>query len=256
MAAPNTSNVKVTLTPPYTAGQDTQLVAIPAGYALAGFDFSCPDLDTGTTPTLALDFGTVQNGTDLAAANTIGRTGGALVLRGFTPKRYAAAGWVWMNVATAAATSVAATVTSTAYIYRAVSRVELRDRVLRKLGVVAADNPPSADDARIALEALEALHARLEGMTLTRWGDPGASSAATEDAALASFGPIVWDLDCVPAFAALQYGIMAASDLADDFGLDSGRIGRLLQEAAGAERELRRMARIPSNGDPVAVEFY
>jgi hypothetical protein len=246
----------VSLTGPYTLGADTQLISVPAGYALCGLDLGFTDMDTGTVPTLAFDIGTAQNGATLLSAVGTPGTAGVNVVERFTPVRYAANGFVWAQIAAEAVTPVNGTVIATAYTYQAASRANLRDRTLRKLRVLAAEESPSAADASVTVEALEALHARLTGQDLTSWADAGVSDAATEDEALIAFGLVEWDLDSVPVFAAQLYAIMAASDLADTFGLPDGFTGRLLQEAAGAERELRRMTRIPTNGQPVRAEFF
>ncbi len=244
------------LTPPFTLGSQTELVAVAAGQAICGLDVGFTDLDAGTEPTLAFSFGTYAGASNLVSEVSAAETANVSVVEGFTPIAYASAGSLWMNVAAEAASAVDGTVITTHYLYPAIALADLRDRVLRKLGVLAQGEAPAAPDGARALEALEDLHLRLQGMELTRWGDPGISGAATEEYALTAFGQIEWSLDCVPRFAALSYSIMAASDLADVFGVGEARAGRLLQEAAGAERELRKLARVPTSGEPVMAVFY
>ena len=246
----------VSFTGPYVLGDDTQLISVPAGYALCGLDLGFTDMDAGTPPTLAFDIGSAQNGATLLSAVGTPGTAGVNVVERFTPVRYAANGFVWAQIAAEAVTPVNGTVIATAYTYQAASKNNLRDRTLRKLRVLAAEETAAPADAAVAVEALEALHARLIGMDLARWADAGVSNAASEDEALIAFGLVEWDIDSVPVFAADLYAIMAASTLADTFGLPDGFVVRLLQEASGAERELRRLTRIPTNGQPVKAEFY
>ncbi len=244
------------LAPPFVLGAQTALVSIAAGQAICGLDVGFTDLDVGTEPTLAFSFGTYAGAENLLADVPATEGENISIADNFTPIAYGSAGSLWLKVAAEAVSATDGNVITTHYLYPTVAATDLRDRVLRKLGVLAQGESPSAPDGARALEALEDLHTRLQGMNLTRWGDPGISEAATEEYALTAFGQIEWSLDCVPRFAALSYSIMAASDLADVFGVGEARAGRLLQEAAGAERELRKFARVPTSGEPVMAVFY
>lgn len=246
----------VSLAPPYTLGYTMALVGIAAGQAICGLDVGFTDLDEGTEPTLAFSFGTYAGAENLLQDVPAVDAANVSIADGFTPLAYASAGSLWMTVSIEGVAPVAGSVVMTHYLYPYTAVSDLRDRVLRKLGVLAQGESPAAPDGARAAEALQDLHQRLRGLNLTRWGDPGISLAATDEYRQTAFGQIEWSLDCVPTFAALSYSIMAASDLADVFGVGEARAGRLLQEAAGAERELRKFARVPTSGEPVMAVFY
>jgi hypothetical protein len=108
----------------------------------------------------------------------------------------------------------------------------IRTDALVRLGVLAAEETPSAADDATAAAAL---------------------SRVVDD--LGARGEVWFTADALPEETRAALTLVVAADLADAFGLSEERLRRLLAEAQEARRALRGMGRALSTG-PVAFINY
>jgi hypothetical protein len=118
----------------------------------------------------------------------------------------------------------------------AYTKAQLRVLTLQELGVLAAGETATADDAVLVDAALVRLHARLD--------DKGLTTKSGTD----------WTVETVPDAAAESYAFMAAATLASKFGLPADRRTELLALSVEAERELRRYTYTPWDGGPTELD--
>lgn len=108
----------------------------------------------------------------------------------------------------------------------------IRTDALVRLGVVAAEETPTAADDRAAATAL----ARVVD-------DMGAR------------GEVWFTADALPEETRHALTLLVAADLADAFGLAEERLRRLLAEAGEARRALRGMGRAASTGPVTFINY-
>lgn len=225
---------------PITLGATLLSATIPAKYSLGGLDMDVSDLDTSTSPVIALDIGDTVDDDRFVADDITARTGGLLEYRPASEAyyRYTAAGTLTIKVAGAPATGAVGAVAIVAYVYPSVDSADLVRRTLQGMGVLAEGETARFEDAALALEALDEVHQMLRGKGLANRQD------------------LAWPVSQVPVFASRPYAAMAGNLLADTFGLSTQRAARLAQRAAEAEREIRRQTYVKYEGNPVDLEPY
>lgn len=101
----------------------------------------------------------------------------------------------------------------------------VRTGALTRLGVLAAEETPTASDDRAAATAL---------------------ARVVDD--LGARGEVWFTADALPEETRHALTLLVAADLADAFGLPEERLRRLLAEAQDARRALRGMGRALSTG--------
>ena len=114
---------------------------------------------------------------------------------------------------------------------------DIRRRVLTRLGVTAAGEEASADDASMVDAAVSAVHDQLAGKGLT------------------TNGSNTWTVERIPDYVGSAYVALVASEVADDFGISDGKAQRLLAQAKEAEREIRRQIAVPYNPDATMTDY-
>jgi len=114
------------------------------------------------------------------------------------------------------------------------TRADLRNKVLGRLGLYDPHTPPAAEDA----ETVEAeIQQKLEELA----GD--------------GFIPFDLDSDAIPAPYMIPLSFIVAIELVSDYGAQ----GRVQSIALGAERGMRRLARLkaePYFGQPTRATYY
>jgi hypothetical protein len=118
----------------------------------------------------------------------------------------------------------------------AYTTAQLRTLTLQELGVLAAGETPSADDAQLTDAALVRLHSRLEGKGLT------------------TKAGVSWTIATVPDYAGESYAFMAAAILAGRYGLPADRRAELMALSVEAEREIRRQTYTAWDGGPTELD--
>lgn len=229
------------LTGPFTLGQILAFVNVSPRLVVAGADLTVTDLDTNTTPLITLEIGDGFDTDRFLSASTIGRTGGTVEARPANSAwyRYTAFDTVDVRVAAAAASSAATgTLTLALYTYPATDYAALRRMVLQELGFLAAGEEVRAEDGEAVDAALSETHESVRFKAMHRRQD------------------LEWPLDLVPMFAARSYAVLAAQRLSEVYGLSDSMAARLAQRALGADHELRRMTRLPHDGEPVNAKYY
>lgn len=103
----------------------------------------------------------------------------------------------------------------------AVSQANLRDRVLRKLGVLSEDQAATSYHAAQVYEAYDAVYARLATHSAIAW--PKTTRTALE----------------IPAEVTNPLVRLLAAELTDQFGTPEPTAQRILMEAPMAEMDLR-----------------
>jgi len=225
---------------PILGGATLLAVPVPAGVTLGGFDLDVSDLDTGASPTLALDVGDAVAPARFVNADTTAQAGGLLEYRPANTAwyRYNAAASVLVTVQATPSVGAVGAIALTLYGYPSVDRAVLVRQALQLLGVTAEGETPRAEDAAVTIEALADVHETLRGKRIANRQD------------------LAWTLAAVPLFAARPYAALAANLLADTFGLSQQRATRLAARAVEGEREMRRQTAKGYGGQPVSLEPY
>ncbi len=235
----------VSVSPAYSGGDVLVSVRLPANAAVWGLDLVTEQLDEDGTPTLLLDVGDTLDDDRFLAADDVAQAGGTVEVRLEQDDfhRYSNATDVEVTVNTVGATDVAGEITLTVYWYYARPLTTVTDNVLRELGVLAAGETATAEDARTAREALEEVHQVFR-------------QTKSAQLTLAQKGDLEWPLALVPQFAARAYATAAALRLADDFGVSDAAINRLSARQARHMIEFRESVAEKTTGEPVEAEFY
>jgi hypothetical protein len=111
---------------------------------------------------------------------------------------------------------------------------EMRNFVLREIGVLPEGETPSAAHAEVAEQALDAVHNRLDGQGLLNWPPSAVPSAI--------FRSVVR---------------LAAAELINEFGLSDTQVARLAAGAAAGEREIRQQVSVGwTDRDTVKAKYY
>jgi hypothetical protein len=113
------------------------------------------------------------------------------------------------------------------------TRTELATRVLRDLGMVAADETPTAVDLAWALETCDSEIEQMEARGIAIWNG-GVNSVPRHYLTLLS----------------RRIGI----SIAPSFGLSD--IGTAQTAMAAMEQELRRLGTVPATGQPMTAEYF
>ena len=227
-----------------TAGSTILSLALPVGTVVAGFDLDVAQLDVAAVPAITLDVGDAVDPARYVAAADVAQYGGLLEYRPdpvawfrYGPTSSVPAE-VRVTVGTPPATPRAGSIAMTLYGYAGVDVSRLVRQTLQNLAVLAEGETPRAEDAAMALEALNEVHETLRGKHL----------AARQD--------LAWPLAAVPIFAARPYGHMAGNLLADVFNLSAARAQRMAARAEEGRKELCRQCRKPTNGEPLSFTPY
>jgi hypothetical protein len=228
------------LVPPYTIGATLLSVSLPAKVTVGGIDMDVDALDSNATPLLSLNIGDVVDDDRFVAADTTARAGGLLEYRPANTAwyRYNLAASVLVTVDVAPATAQNGAIAATIYGYPSLDIADVQKMVLQVLGVLAEGETPRAEDAVLALGAIEEIHEQLRFKQLANRQD------------------LAWPVSLIPTFAGRSYARMAANLLADTFGVSVQRAQIMAQRAVEAEREMRRQTAIKSIGEPVDMEPY
>lgn len=228
------------LSPPYTLGATLLSLSLPSKVTVGGIDLSVDALDSNAAPLLALNIGDAVDDDRFVAADTTARAGGLLEYRPENTAwyRYNLATSVLTTVDVAPATAQAGAIAITVYGYPSLDISDAQKMVLQVLGVLAEGETPRAEDAVLALGALEEIHEQLRFKQLANRQD------------------LAWPVTLIPVFAGRPYARMAANLLADTFGVSMQRAQVMAQRAVEGEREMRRQTAVKSTGAPVTLEPY
>lgn len=113
------------------------------------------------------------------------------------------------------------------------TRTDIRNRVLKKLRVLAAGESADADDAAVVDAAVAEKHEQL----INR-------------------GLVAWDVDSVPPYAVGPFVTIVAAECCDEFGVPEGRTVRLVAQGQLAEQELAKQVAGPRADEPVTGTFF
>ena len=114
------------------------------------------------------------------------------------------------------------------------TKAEVREKVLRKLRVLAEGESPSAQVQTDTDAAIDEMHAFL-----------------------AAKNAITWDADeDIPTAAVRPFVSVVASELADEFEVDEMRYNRVRGEASGAIRELIKLATPTYIPQSIVADYY
>lgn len=111
---------------------------------------------------------------------------------------------------------------------------QIRDKVLKRLGVLAVGQSATAEQAADIDAAYLELYGRLSIKNLVEW----------------------WSADDVPAQFVGPVVAMVARERAVEYGLSTERYARIQAEAIEAERELRRVLTAPYVSDDTEFVDY
>lgn len=112
------------------------------------------------------------------------------------------------------------------------TKVELRDRVLRHLKVIEANESPVADDAAVTEEAIDDVYAEL-----------------------GELGHAYWSEDTIPASCLRPLMRIVAADLAADF-VTAGEVSEYESKRAAAMSELRAILAEPDDGSVNTALYF
>lgn len=236
----DTLSASATVSTPISAGDTLLTLSVPAGAVVAGFDLDVSQLDTNAAPTITLSLGDAANLTRFASADDIAQEGGLSEIRleATSWYRYSSATSLQVRVVDAPATGATGAVALAVYYYLGADRAVVARQVLQALGVLAEGETARAEDASLALEAINDVHEMMRGKGIANRQD------------------LAWPVTLIPLFASRPYSRMAADLLADTFGVSAQRAQRLAVRALEGERELRRQTYKRTSGDPVSLEPY
>lgn len=236
----DTITASAAVTAPFVAGQTILSIAVPARTVVAALDLTVSDLDSNAAPTVTLNVGDAADIDRYVAASTLARTGGTLEYRPDATAwwRYGTADAVTVRIGTDAATDASGSVSATLYVYPGVDVVDVVRATLQRMGILAEGETPRAEDSQEVHLALAEVHEMLRGRGIANRQD------------------MAWPVALIPVFAVRAYAAMAANLLADAFLLPAQRVQLLAQRAVEGEREIRRMVRKATSGEPVSLEPY
>jgi hypothetical protein len=109
---------------------------------------------------------------------------------------------------------------------------QVRNLVLSHLGVLPSGETPSAADAEVTELAIDAVHARLDGL-----------------------GLLNWPCCAVPGAVVIGVSYLAAQDLVDVFGSSTEQVQRIMTGAARGLTEIRQQTTVGSPGTTPAVYY-
>lgn len=202
------------LTGALTLGQTPIQITAKKGFTLFGYELESDDLDTNASPLVRLELGDGNDTNRFLSASTIGTSGGTAEDTLDSLYRYSVDDTIDLRVSVAPATgATTGDITLTLYYYYSATITQLIEKVLRRLTVLGAADPVTAEDAEIVTDALNELHDEISNMGLNVKGD------------------LEWSLDYVPRYVVEPYVALAANKLSDEFGIQGERLLSLRQGA-------------------------
>lgn len=114
-----------------------------------------------------------------------------------------------------------------------IAKAALRNRVLEHLGVKAAGQDATAEDAALVDEAIDAAHDRLR-----------------------KFGLVPFATSAIPSWAQIPLRDYVAGDVAQAFGMGDARLGEFKSGQRAGEFELSRQVAGVRHPVPATVRFF